>query len=230
MFWRSLRALVGLVLLCGGLPLAAPVQAAEAIVDNSDGSVQLKGKWTATNTTGGFLGQDYLYRTPGDGSSSVTWPFPGSAGHYDVFARWSAGPNRATNATYQITSNSGSSNVSVNQRINGGAWQLLGSFDFQPNKNQSVSLTDKADGVVVADAIRFVDSSSPAAATAPQPAAAQVTAVSDQVTQAAVPKDARFFQQTGYRIGEDAFWRYFRCAAACAALATRSRTSFCCTA
>jgi N-acetylmuramoyl-L-alanine amidase len=210
MFWRSLRALVGLVLLCGGLPLAAPVQAAEAIVDNSDGSVQLKGKWTATNTTAGFVGPDYLYRTAGDGSSSVTWPFPGSAGHFDVFARWSAGPNRATNATYQVTSNSGSSNVSVNQRINGGAWQLLGSFDFQPNKNQSVSLTDKADGVVVADAIRFVDSSKPAAPTAPQPAGAQVTAVSDQVTQAAVPKDARFFQQTGYRIGEDAFWSYFQ--------------------
>src|ERR1051326_6116216 len=146
MFWRSLRALVGLVLLCGGLPLAAPVQAAEAIVDNSDGSVQLKGKWTATNTTGGFVGPGYLYRTAGDGSSSVTWPFPGSAGPFDVFARWSAGPNRATNAAYQVTSNSGSSNVGVNQRINGGAWQLLGSFAFQPNKNQSVSLTDKADG------------------------------------------------------------------------------------
>jgi N-acetylmuramoyl-L-alanine amidase len=210
MFWRSLRALVGLVLLCGGVSLAAPVQAAEAIVDNSDGSVLLKGKWTATNTTGGFVGQDYLYRTAGDGSSSVTWPFPASAGHFDVFARWSAGPNRATNATYQVTSNSGSSNVSVNQRINGGTWQLLGSFDFQPNKNQGVSLTDKADGVVVADAIRFVDSSRPAAAAAAQPAGAQVTAVPDQVTQAAVPKDARFFQQTGYRIGEDAFWSYFQ--------------------
>src|SRR5262245_15678794 len=151
------RVLGAAALLAAGLPMAAPIHAAELIVDNSDGVVQVKGKWAATTTTGGFLGPDYLFRTPGDGSSSVTWPFPADvAGKYEAFARWSAGPTRAGNATYQITSISGVANVSVNQKTNGGTWQSLGTYDFQPNKTHRVALTDKADGVVVADAIRFV--------------------------------------------------------------------------
>src|SRR5260221_14354435 len=93
MFWRSLtlcarRVSLALALLLSSLPLATPGLAAELIVDNSDGAVVVKGKWTATNTTAGFLGADYFFRTAGDGASSVTWPFPsGAAGRYDVFAR-----------------------------------------------------------------------------------------------------------------------------------------------
>src|SRR5437870_5557678 len=105
------------------LPLAGTASAAELIVDNADGAVGVKGKWTTSTTTGGLYGPDYLFRTAGDGSSSVTWPFPnGAAGRYEVFARWSAGPNRASNATYQVNSNAGTGNVSVNQKVNGGSW------------------------------------------------------------------------------------------------------------
>ena len=220
MLLKFLGTVATLAVLLGMLPLATPALAAEMIVDNSDGVVTVKGKWTSTSTTDGFFGPDYLFRTPGDGNSSVTWPFPdGAAGRYEVFARWSAGPNRATNATYQINSNGSTASVSVNQKTNGGAWQSLGSFDFQPSKGQGVMLTDKADGVVVADAIRFVGSqpagSQPAAtssqeaatveAPAPPPAAAAA-----QPPQAPAAVDARYFAQTGYRIGEDAFWNYFQ--------------------
>src|SRR5262249_45319111 len=153
MLSRLIRPPLAALLLIVALPLATPTAAAELIVDNSDGVVQVKGKWSATTTTGGFLGADDLFRVPGDGSSSVFWPFPGKdAGKYEVFARWSSGPNRATNATYDINGNQ----VSRSQKDNGGSWQSLGSFDFLPGKNQGVRLTDKADGVVVADAIRFV--------------------------------------------------------------------------
>src|SRR5438094_192533 len=38
----------------------------------------------------------------------------------------------------------------------------------------------------------------------------QQAAVVNSPPAAPVPNDARFFQQTGYRIGEDAFWDYFR--------------------
>src|SRR5437868_6746407 len=157
MLWRLLASLVSALALLGATFSAVPTFAAELIVDNSDNSVQVKGKWTTTTTTGGFIGADYLFRTPGDGNSTVTWPFPtGPSGRYEVFARWSAGPNRATNATYQITSNAAASSIVQNQKNNGGAWQSLGSFDFQPGKGQGVLINDRADGVVVADAIRFV--------------------------------------------------------------------------
>src|SRR5713226_1494596 len=202
MFWRFLtlygrRASVALALLVSTLPLATHSLAAELIVDNSDSVVAVKGKWTTSNTTAGFLGADYLFRTPGDGSASVTWPFPsGQAGRYEVFARWSAGPNRATNANYQVNSNAGGSSAAVNQKINGGSWQSLGSFDFQPGKGQGITLTDKADGVVVADAIRFVgpQGGSPPAAAQPTPAPTQQVAVvpTPSPAWAPVPNDARF--------------------------------------
>ena len=207
-----MRWFLVVALLMGALPLATPTLAAEVVVDNSDASVQVKGNWTRTQTTSGFYGADYLFRTAGDGSATVSYPFPSTspAGKYTLFAQWSAGPNRATNATYQITSNAGASPVTVNQKTNGGNWQQLGTFDFQPNKGQGIKLSDKADGVVVADAIRFVGPqgaapTSQAAANAPAPQAAQ-----PQPQPASRPNDARYFAQTGYRIGEDAFWNYFQ--------------------
>ena len=204
-------AAAGVALLLASLLQAAPIFAAELVVDNSDGAVMVKGKWTTTTTTGGFYGADYLFRTAGDGNSSVTWPFPsGTAGRYEVFGRWSAGPNRASNAIYVINSTSGATNVSVNQKANGGAWQSLGTFDFQPGKGQGVVITDKADGVVVADAIRFAG---PQASAGQAPSGVQQTA-SVPPTPAPppppTPMDARYFAQTGYRVGEDAFWNYFQ--------------------
>jgi N-acetylmuramoyl-L-alanine amidase len=207
MLSRLLRFLLAALLLLFTLPMAAPVAAAELIVDNSDAVVQVKGKWSATSTTGGFLGADYLFRVPGDGSSSVFWPFPGKdAGKYEVFARWSSGPNRATNATYDING----SQVSRSQKDNGGSWQSLGSFDFLPGKNQGVRLTDKADGVVVADAIRFVGPLGGGNQPSQQEAsAAQAQPVPAPAMQPLI-RDNRFFEQTRYRVDEDAFWDYFR--------------------
>jgi N-acetylmuramoyl-L-alanine amidase len=224
MSWRSFpacgrRLTYAIALFLSALPLATPALADETIVDNSAPTLQIKGSWTSTTTTGGFVGADYLFRTPGSGSFSVTWPFPGAAGRYEVFARWSAGPNRATNANYQVLSNAGVANVAVNQKNNGGSWQSLGIYDLQPDKAEGVTLSDKADGVVVADAIRFVGpqpgttppaqpQSAPVAGSAPAPA--QQVAASPTPPPAPVPNDERYFQQTGYRVGDDAFWNYFK--------------------
>ena len=210
------RSLLALFLLLAALPLAQTAAAAETVVDNSDASVQVKGAWSKSQTTSGFYGADYLFRTAGDGSATVTWPFPSAspAGKYIVYAQWSAGPNRASNATYVVNSNGGSTPVSVNQKSNGGGWQQLGTFDFQPGKNQSVSISDKADGVVVADAIRFVG---PQGGTTTTQAAATATTTpapappSPSPGQAGVgASDARYFAQTGYRISDDPFWNYFQ--------------------
>jgi N-acetylmuramoyl-L-alanine amidase len=202
-------------LLVASFSVASPAAAAELIVDNSDTAVQAQGgRWNPTSTASGFHGPDYLFHTAGDGSATVFWPFPamGTAGRYEVFARWSGGPNRATDATYQITSNAGQASVTMNQKSGGSEWRSLGTFEFQPGKDQGVSLSDKADGVVVADAIRFVG---PQGATPPPPTSqpAQQTAATPQAPAGPTPaptNDARYFSQTRYRVGEDAFWEYFQ--------------------
>lgn len=152
-------------------------QAEEIVLDNSSPGVQVTGPWTVATQTRGFVGSDYMWRPAGNGDATVFWSFPPavSAGSYEVYARWTSGPNRATNAPYWITSESGTVAMTLNQRENGGGWQLLGTFMFQPGKSEGVTVSDRADGVVIADALRLVgplgDSAVPAPVAPTTPAA-----------------------------------------------------------
>jgi lipoprotein-anchoring transpeptidase ErfK/SrfK len=147
-----------------------PLRAAadELILDNNAPFVQVTGPWTSTATTIGYAGGDYLFRTAGAGNATVFWPFPAAApaGHYDVSVRWTSGPNRASDAQYFVSSGAGTAAMTRDQQAGGGVWQSLGAFDFQTGQNQGVTLTDRANGVVVADAVRFVGPTGPTAAPA----------------------------------------------------------------
>ena len=138
--------------------LPAAVSADDLVVDNNTPFVQVSGPWVSTSLTEGFAGADYLFRPASAGDATVFWPFPSSIspGRYEVFARWTSGPNRAANALYYVSSDAGTVSVTENQQSNGGVWQSLGNFDFRPGKNHGVTLTDRSNGVVVADAIRWV--------------------------------------------------------------------------
>jgi len=65
----------------------------------------------------------------GTGTNTFTWTANvATAGTYEVYARWTAYPNRATNAKYTITHSGGSDLVTVNQQANTATWQLLGTY------------------------------------------------------------------------------------------------------
>src|SRR5262249_6460123 len=169
----------------------------EMIREDGSGRVQISGSWMTSTTSPGYFGEGYHFRVAGDGSSRVRWPFPSSAatGSYEVFARWTSGPNRASNATYVVNHAAGSSSVAADQRINGAVWRSLGTYTFSSGAaDQGVTLSDKADGVIVADAIRWLPAGSN-----PQTTTSTTTST-----------DARFFQETGYRIDRDSFWDFFQ--------------------
>ncbi|MDJ0863505.1 MAG: RHS repeat-associated core domain-containing protein [Gammaproteobacteria bacterium] len=91
----------------------------------------------------------------GAAPNTATWtPALTAPGAYRVYARWTAHPNRASNATYTVHHAGGATPVTVNQQQSTGEWVLLGSFDFIPGHR--VALTDQADGVVIADAVKWV--------------------------------------------------------------------------
>jgi RHS repeat-associated protein len=73
-------------------------------------------------------------------------------------AGWPASSANATDAQYTVTYEGGSSTVTVNQRVNGGQWNLLGTFPFNASgTGYKVDLADSsASGKVVADAIYYV--------------------------------------------------------------------------
>jgi hypothetical protein len=71
-----------------------------------------------------------------------------------VEAWWTAAADRATDAPYTVQARDGARVVRVNQREGGSDWASLGRFEFDAGAAQ-VTLTDGADGVVVAGAVRF---------------------------------------------------------------------------
>src|SRR5207247_574605 len=98
----SLRGISVLALRCLaalGMTLFAPAaHADEVVLDNASPGVQVSGPWVSTALTPGFDGADYLFRPGSGGDATVFWPFPSGSGggRYEVYARWTSGPNRAT--------------------------------------------------------------------------------------------------------------------------------------
>jgi len=88
--------------------------------------------------------------------NSVIWtPDIEQDGQYEVYVRWTAHPNRATDAKYTITHERGSETIVVNQQQNGGEWNYLGTFTFTAAADGSIILTDEANGYVIADAVKL---------------------------------------------------------------------------
>lgn len=130
---------------------------APIIVDNTDtGHVAITGNWAASSGTPGFFGTNYLYDINSTGPDSVTYtpPLP-AAGTYNVFARWTAASNRATNAPIQVNAADGAHTILENEQTNGGQWVLLGTYTFNATGGSVTILTKNAAGYVVADAVEF---------------------------------------------------------------------------
>ncbi|MEO3430526.1 hypothetical protein AAFN88_16830 [Pelagibius sp. CAU 1746] len=88
---------------------------------------------------------------------TAIWTYsPAQSGDYRVFARWTEGEGHATNAPYTVQHDGGSSLVTVSQAQRGGQWNELGVFTFTGGQNYVVTLSDDANGTVVADALYIV--------------------------------------------------------------------------
>ena len=128
----------------------------DLIVDNP--AATIVGSWTVGNTAVDKYGPDYRYNGPGDGASHAQFaPNILTPGYYAVYEWHSVGSNRTTNGIHQITHKNGTTNVIVNQRLNGGRWNHLGAFEFSAGANGYVRITDAftVGNVVMADAIKF---------------------------------------------------------------------------
>ncbi len=137
----------------------------EVIVDNTDATYE--GYWTSSTVTAGCYGTNYQYqpkmrnKIPSLNFSylindvdiaTATWSAPG--GSYYVYAWWSAYTNRATNAKYTVNHTGGTDTFTVNQQIDGGKWNQLGTTQYDFVSGNSVVLSnDGVDGYVIADAI-----------------------------------------------------------------------------
>jgi beta-glucanase (GH16 family) len=127
------------------------------IVDNTDAAnVTLTGAWTNSTSTTGYYLTDYIHdgnAAKGTKTASFSPPITLN-GNYLVYARWTAGTNRATNVPIEIVKADGSvSTVVVNQQANGAQWNLLGTYSLSPTNAAVRFQTTGTNGFVLADAV-----------------------------------------------------------------------------
>ncbi len=63
--------------------------------------------------------------------------------------------SEATNVPCRISYDGGYKDTTINQQINAGRWNLLGTFPYSPGGNKSLTITNNANGVVIADAFKW---------------------------------------------------------------------------
>jgi len=134
------------------------------ILDNTDATgVVFTGSWPASTSVTGYYGINYCSDgNTGQGTKSVQYSpnFPMS-GSYEVFARWTALSNRASNVPIDIITPTGTTTVVVNQQATGSQWVSLGVYDFNAGSGGSVLIRNTgANGYVIADAVRFTKKTS----------------------------------------------------------------------
>ncbi len=127
-------------------------------VDNQQAT--FTGTWPNSTSVKQYYAGNYQYHAAGTGANTARWSVGvSSTGSYDVYVNWTAHANRASNAKFTIHHSNGSDTVTVNQQQNGGLWHLLGTYPL--DSNSTISLSDDANGYVIADAISILPAGSP---------------------------------------------------------------------
>lgn len=163
-------------------PRERDTQKNEVIVDNDTKSNSIylemksrKSRWETADCTG-FAQKKTIYK---DGENPfltgsarfahtekkkdkafAEWiPTIPETGSYAVYVSYQSLPNSVSNAKYIVFHKGGATEFKVNQKIGGGTWVYLGTFEFDKGNNDygMVILSNESNenGVVCADAVRF---------------------------------------------------------------------------
>jgi len=128
----------------------------QIIVDNTDAGCTFSSPWTVSSGITGFHGTNYAYYSS---TSSTTWakwtPDIPEDGNYRIFMRWAAYSNRPTAAPVEIKHTEGTTTVKVNQTIDGGKWNFLGSYQMTAGNANYVKINCSGGINTIADAVLF---------------------------------------------------------------------------
>jgi hypothetical protein len=133
----------------------------EVIIDNSDSDYcVMDGNWGTSTYSDGYYGSDYLHDQSTDkGNKSLTFaPDLAHAGSYDVYMQWTSGGLRSDVVPVNIISANDATAIYVNQQVNGGIWNYIGTYSFLEGTTGQVTVTTEGTegSYVIADAVKFV--------------------------------------------------------------------------
>jgi len=129
------------------------------IIDNS--AATFVGNWSSY--TGSSYGPSSHYANAGNGALTATFHFTGLApGQFDVFATWFAHTNRGTNVPFTVTGGKSPVTVLVNQKLPPNRDATVEGINFAllttvtvSRSTLSVTIANKANGIVITDAVRI---------------------------------------------------------------------------
>jgi RHS repeat-associated protein len=149
-----------------GFPLAAVTRSLKVInppgevliLDDGDGGTSSSGSWRGRTSDESYQG-DHLYAAKSAGARYRWQAYPpGEQNH--VFAWWPDRNNLSDSVEYTIGYGAGLSRVEVrNQKVGGGQWQFLGTFERSDGLNFIEASSRK--NRFVADAVRWVQVTEP---------------------------------------------------------------------
>lgn len=132
-------------------------------IDNKEHDfIILNGYWNEMELEGSPYGSTYggiRYTKAGHGSNRVAWKVNTETideGRYNVFVRKFDHPHShrmAANAQFKVKDANGLSKVTVDQSTQGDTWVHIGEYEFTNDNAQGVALSDKANGLIISDAI-----------------------------------------------------------------------------
>lgn len=140
------------------LPVTAAGADAEYVIDNLNAGFYTDGEWKESSVSRGYVGTNYLAGAAGSGDKTATWNL-NIVKRFDVFARWTSHSNRGSDVKYVVHHLDEqdfltTTTVVVDQRELGGEWFRLGTFRMSTLTGR-VTVSDNADGYVIADAVMF---------------------------------------------------------------------------
>lgn len=128
-------------------------------VDNGDAALaRAEGDWALSSEPRQYYGHDFAYTLPGDGERVFRWRLAAPRqGRYAVQACWTSLADFATAAPFRITVDGELlARVEVDQTRDPFTWRTLAELDLLRSQSCEVSLSNAADGTVVADAVRLL--------------------------------------------------------------------------
>lgn len=129
------------------------------IVDNVD--AETEGSWMRSTTANEYYFDNYVTARPiaGEPTSRLRWrPALTENGNYNVYVKLPVGGiSNATDAVFTVYYDGGSKAYTLNQKTTNGQWILLGKHPFAAGTSGYVEVTNRATGVVVADAVMWVN-------------------------------------------------------------------------
>lgn len=138
---------------CNPSPPPPPPSGKDYIIDNTNGGFSCSANWATGTSSTDKYGASYRYHSAAAVSDLANFSASVAGGSYTISAWWPQGTNRSTVAPFTLPTGTV---VKVNQQVNGGKWNTLGTASLAAGARVTkLSCWTTTGFIIVADAVKY---------------------------------------------------------------------------